>query len=142
VCDGIRDTGINVISNFIFGFPDDTLETMQQTLDLAIELNCEMTNMYPCQALPGSPMHRAARENGWKLPSRYEGFAFLSYECEPLPTKYLSAAQVLKFRDEAWQQYFTNPLYLDLVQEKFGLVQRQNIEAMTRIKLRRQLLGD
>jgi hypothetical protein len=54
----------------------------------------------------------------------------------------LSAAQVLKFRDEAWQQYFTNPLYLDLVQEKFGLVQRQNIEAMTRIKLRRQLLGD
>lgn len=142
VCDGIRDTGINVISNFIFGFPDDTLETMQETLNLAIELNCEMTNMYPCQALPGSPMHRKARENGWKLPSSYEGFAFLSYECEPLPTKHLSAAQVLKFRDEAWQQYFTNPLYLNLVEEKFGLVQRQNVEEMTRIKLKRKLLGD
>lgn len=142
VCHGIRDTGINVISNFIFGFPDDTFETMQETLDLAVELNCEMTNMYPCQALPGSPMHRTARENGWKLPSRYEGYAFLSYECEPLPTKYLSAAQVLKFRDEAWQHYFTNPIYLDLVQEKFGLVQRQNIEAMARIKLKRKLLGD
>jgi len=142
VCDVIRQTDINVISNFIFGFPDDTLDTMQETLDLAIELNCEMANMYPCQALPGSPMNRIAREEGWKLPSSYEGYAFLSYECEPLPTKHLSAAQVLKFRDEAWQRYFTNPTYLSLVEKKFGATQRLNIEDMTRIKLRRKLLGD
>lgn len=138
----VRDSGMYVISNFIFGFPDDTLETMQQTLDLALELNTEMANMYPCQALPGSPLYWTARQNGWKLPSSYGGYAFLSYDSEPLPTKHLTAAQVLKFRDEAWHKYFTNPAFLGMVEKTFGRQQRQNVEAMTRIKLRRKLLGD
>ncbi|MBS4051837.1 MAG: B12-binding domain-containing radical SAM protein [Methylomonas sp.] len=138
----ISAAGINIISNYIFGFPDDTLETMQQTLDLAMELNNEMANMYPCQALPGSPMHQLAKRNGWTLPDSFEGYAFLSYECQPLPTKYLSAAQVLKFRDEAWQKYFTNPAYLDLVETRFGRRERKNVEDMASIKLKRRLLGD
>ena len=101
-----------------------------------------MANMYPCQALPGSPLYWTAKQNGWQLPDSYAGYAFLSYESQPLPTKHLSAAQVLKFRDEAWQKYFSNPAYLALVEGKFGLPQRKNVEAMARIKLRRKLLGD
>jgi anaerobic magnesium-protoporphyrin IX monomethyl ester cyclase len=138
----ISAADINIISNYIFGFPDDTLETMQQTLDLAMELNNEMANMYPCQALPGSPMYQIAKMNGWTLPDSFEGYAFLSYECQPLPSKYLSAAQVLKFRDEAWQKYFTNQAYLDLVETRFGEKERKNVEDMTSIKLKRKILGD
>jgi radical SAM superfamily enzyme YgiQ (UPF0313 family) len=138
----VYDHGLNVAANYIFGFPDDTLETMRETLDLAMELNTDMANMYPCQALPGSPLYAMARQNGWKLPSSYAAYAFLSYESEPLPTKHLTAAQVLKFRDEAWQTYYGNPAYLDRVEKKFGGQQRKNIEAMSRIKLRRKLLGD
>ncbi len=142
VCKAVTGSDINIISNYIFGFPEDTLETMQETLDLALELNTEMANMYPCQALPGSPMYYTAKKNGWALPTSYEGYAFLSYESHPLPTKHLSAAEVLKFRDEAWQKYFTNPAYLDLVERRFGLQERHNIEDMSSIRLRRKLLGD
>ncbi|WP_128001507.1 B12-binding domain-containing radical SAM protein [Piscinibacter defluvii] len=142
VCKTVRDAGIHVISNYIFGFPDDTLATMQQTLDLALELNTEMANMYPCQALPGSPIYRQAIRNGWKLPESYAGYAFLSYECEPLATKHVSAADVLRFRDNAFQTYFTNPAYLDLVETTFGVPQRRNVEDMTKIRLKRKLLGD
>lgn len=138
----IHEHGLDIISNYIFGFPDDTIETMQQTLDLAIELNTAMANMYPCQALPGSPLYYTAKQNGWALPSSYAAYAFLSYESEPLPTKHLSAAQVLKFRDEAWRKYFTNPGYLAVVEKKFGLPQRKNVEAMSSIRLKRKLLGD
>jgi radical SAM superfamily enzyme YgiQ (UPF0313 family) len=138
----IHDHGINVGANYIFGFPDDTHETMQQTLDLSIELCTEFANFYPCQALPGSPLYYTAKANGWKLPSTNEGFAFLSYDSEPLPTRHLSAAEVLRFRDQAWQKYFAAPSYLALVERKFGLAQRQNVEAMSKIKLRRKLLGD
>jgi radical SAM superfamily enzyme YgiQ (UPF0313 family) len=138
----IGESGIYIISNYIFGFPDDTRATMQQTLDLALELNNEMANMYPCQALPGSPMHQLAKRNGWKLPDTPEGYAFLSYESEPLPTKYLTSAEVLAFRDMAWRTYFTNPGYLDLVQKRFGSAQRRNVEAMAAIRLNRKLLGD
>ena len=118
------------------------METMQETLDLALELNSEMANMYPCQALPGSPMYYRAQREGWALPTSYEGFAFLSYESQPLPTKYLSSAEVLKFRDDAWQTYFTNPTYLNLVDKKFGATERQNIEEMAKIRLKRKILGD
>lgn len=142
VCKTINDADINIISNFIFGFPDDTFETMQQTLDLAVELNSEMANMYPCQALPGSPMYHMAKKNGWALPDSFEGYAFLSYESQPLPTKHVSAADVLKFRDEGWRKYFTNPDYLNKVESRFGLQERHNIEEMTKIRLKRKLLGD
>lgn len=140
VCKTINNSGINIISNYIFGFPEDNFETMNQTLELALELNTEMVNMYPCQALPGSPMYHSALKNGWKLPKSYEGFAFLSYECEPLQTNYLSAAQVLKFRDDAWKKYFTNENYLNLVERRFGKQQRSNIEEMTKLDLKRKIL--
>jgi radical SAM superfamily enzyme YgiQ (UPF0313 family) len=142
VCKTISDHDINIISNYIFGFPGDNLQTMQETLDLAIELNTEMANMYPCQALPGSPIYHEAKKNGWALPKSYEGYGFLSYESQPLPTKYLTSAEVLKFRDEAWQQYFTNSKFLDLIEKKFGVQERVNIEHMTKIKLKRVILGD
>ena len=142
VCNTISDAGINIISNYIFGFPEDTMATMQETLDLALELNTEMANMYPCQALPGSPMHNKAQKNSWELPESYEGYAFLSYESQPLPTNHISAAEVLKFRDKAWQIYFSHPAYLDLVEKKFGVTQRKNVEEMALIKLKRKILGD
>jgi radical SAM superfamily enzyme YgiQ (UPF0313 family) len=138
----IQESGINVGANYIFGFPDDTLDTMQQTLDLALELNTEFVNMYNCQALPGSPMHELSRRNGWALPDSYEGYAFLSYECQPMPTKHLSAKQVLQFRDKAWRTYYTHEPYLDLIQRKFGLEQRRTIEDLSRIQLKRRLLED
>jgi anaerobic magnesium-protoporphyrin IX monomethyl ester cyclase len=141
VCKTINDAGINIISNYIFGFPDDTFDTMQETLNLALELNTEMANMYPCQALPGSPMYFAAKRNGWKLPESYEGYAFLSYESQPLPTKYVSSSDVLRFRDQAWQTYFTNSAYLDLVERRFGLAQRENVVEMAKVPLKRKLLG-
>jgi radical SAM superfamily enzyme YgiQ (UPF0313 family) len=122
----VRGSGMHVIANYIFGFPDDTIET---------------ANMYPCQALPGSPLYYTAQQNGWKLPDDYAGFAFLSYESQPLPTRHLSAAEVLRFRDDAWQKYFTNPAYLQLVEKTFGAEQRRNVEAMARVPLRRKLLG-
>jgi radical SAM superfamily enzyme YgiQ (UPF0313 family) len=138
----IHDSGINIISNYIFGFPDDTAESMQQTLDLALELNTEMVNMYPCQALPGSPLYYTAKANGWALPDSYSGYAFLSYDSQPLPTRFCTAPEVLSFRDNAWQTYFRNPLYLDLVERTFGLDQRRNVEAMASVPLKRKLLGD
>jgi anaerobic magnesium-protoporphyrin IX monomethyl ester cyclase len=142
VCSTIRASDINIISNYIFGFPEDNHDTMRETLNLALELNTEMANMYPCQALPGSPLYHTARENGWDLPNSFEGFAFLSYESAPMRTKYLSAAEVLKFRDEAWQTYFRNPGYLSLIEKKFGTIERRNIEQMSEIRLKRELLGD
>jgi len=142
IVDLIRSYDINVIANYIVGFPDDDYSSMTATLNLALELNTEMINVYPCQALPGSPLHLRAKSENTDLPSSYEEYAFLSYETKPLPTKHLSAAQVLEFRDYFWTAYFSSPAFLALVEQKFGLPQRVNVEEMASFKLKRQLLGD
>jgi radical SAM superfamily enzyme YgiQ (UPF0313 family) len=138
----VQDNGINVLGNYIFGFPEDSLSTMQETLDLSLELNTEHANFYPCQALPGSPLYFYAQKQGWDLPKRYEEFAFLSYECKPLPTKYLTAKEVLNFRDKGWETYFKNDNYLSMIEKKFGSQARQNIIGLSSVKLKRELLGD
>ena len=142
ICRAIRDAGLHVIANYVLGLPDDTPATMQETLDLALDLNTEMANFYPCQALPGSPLHRRARANGWTLPDSYEGYGFLSYESQPLPTKHCTAAEVLRFRDHAWHTYFTAPAFLAMVERTFGPERRRAVEAMAAVSVRRRLLGD
>jgi len=57
-------------------------------------------------------------------------------------TKYLTAKQVLQYRDDAWTKYFTNPKYLDRIKQVFGQESYNNIINLTKIKLKRKLLGD
>ncbi len=40
------------------------------------------------------------------------------------------------------REYFTNEKYLNLVEKKFGVEERQNVIDMSKIKLKRKLLGD
>ena len=136
----IRDHDINVIANYIFGLPEDTMDSMQMTLDLALELNTEEANFYSAMAYPGSPLHGQALKEGWKLPDCYAGYSQHSYDCQPLPTKYLTPEQVLAFRDEAWMTYHTNPAFLDLIRTKFGQVAVDETLRSTEIKLKRKIL--
>ena len=53
---------INILANYIFGLPEDNIDSMNETLDLAMELNTEHANFYPCQALPGSPLYFEAKK--------------------------------------------------------------------------------
>jgi hypothetical protein len=59
-----------------------------------------------------------------------------------LPSKHLSAAEILAFRDKSWDKYHTNPKYLKLLEKKFGLNAVNNLKETTKIKLKRKLLGD
>jgi anaerobic magnesium-protoporphyrin IX monomethyl ester cyclase len=136
----IQTAGISVIGNFIFGLPDDDLQTMQQTLDLAIELNCEFANFYSAMAYPGSPLYQMAVENGWELPARWSGFSQHSYDCLPLRTKKVSSAEVLEFRDRAFDRYFRSKRYLGMITQKFGWDTRASVEQMTKHTLRRQIV--
>tara|TARA_Y100000590_G_scaffold377367_1_gene443564 strand:+ start:1 stop:1254 length:1254 start_codon:yes stop_codon:yes gene_type:complete len=136
----IKASGINVLGNYIFGFPDDNMDTMNETLDLALELQCEHSNFYSAQALPGSPLYLLAKKNKWDIPEKYEEFAFLSYKCKPLRTKYLTSKEVLNFRDNAWNKYFSNLNYLNLVEKKFGDEAKKNIINLSKIKLKRKIL--
>lgn len=138
----IQDSEIRVIGNFIFGLPDDNMHTMEETFQLASDLNCEFANFYCGMAYPGSKLYDIAVEKGWDLPAEWHGYSQHSYETLPLPTKYISAKDVLKFRDDAFHRYFENPLYLNMIESKFGKRVKEHIQAMTKTRLKRRLLEE
>lgn len=125
-----RAAGIYIIGNFIFGLPDDNLETMRQTLELAKEFNFEYVNFYTAMAYPGSQLYENAIKQGVELPEQWCGYSQYAEETLPLSTKHLSAAEVLRFRDRAFKEYFSNPKYLTMVKEKFGPKVVEHIEDM------------
>lgn len=134
----IQGAGINVIGNYIFGLPDDTNESMQQTLDLAQQANCEFANFYSAMAYPGSKLYEQA--NPEDLPESWIGYSQHSFETKPLPTATLTSAEVLSFRDAAFQTYFRSPHYRRMVDRKFGGKVVDNIAAMVEQPLPRRLL--
>jgi radical SAM superfamily enzyme YgiQ (UPF0313 family) len=136
----VRDAGISVIGNYIFGLPEDDLETMQATLDLAIDLNCEFGNFYSAMAYPGSPLYTLAVGQGVPLPAQWTGYSQHSKDCLPLPTRYITAREVLDFRDRAFLRYYTNPRYLSMVERRFGPETVAHIAEMTGHSLERDLL--
>ena len=58
----------------------------------------------------------------------------------PLPTEKLTSKQILSFRDNAFHKYFTNDIFLKKIENKFGILARDNILKMTEIKLKRKIL--
>jgi radical SAM superfamily enzyme YgiQ (UPF0313 family) len=138
----VRGAGINVIGNYIFGLPEDDHASMQATLDLAMELNCEFANFYSTMAYPGSPLYAAALEHGWPLPESWSGYSQHAIDSQPLPTRHLSADEVLRFRDEAFQRYFNDPRYLASVEAKFGPATVQDIREMTSHRLQRRQFSE
>ncbi len=133
----VKASGINIIGNYIFGLPEDTTETMEETLRLAVDLECEFANFYTAMAYPGSPLHEQAVQQGWRLPDTWSGYSQHAVDTLPLPTRHLPAGEVLRFRDRAFTTYFTDPNYLNLIQQKFGSETVSHIGDMTSHRLER-----
>ncbi|MFZ2642793.1 MAG: radical SAM protein [Verrucomicrobiia bacterium] len=135
---GVRAAGISVIGNYMFGLPEDDVQTMQETLDTALALNCEFANFYSAMAYPGSQLYKTAVEHNWPLPKNWSGYSQHATDTLPLPTNHISGADVLCFRDHAFQAYFHNPKYLQMIENKFGPGTVNHIREMASHKLVRK----
>ena len=138
----VRDHGIYVGANYIFGLPDDTYETMRETLDLALYLNTEWANFYCAMAYPGSQLYEVARQNHWATPDMpggpgWIGYSQHAYHAMPLPTQTLSYTEVLDFRDKAFDEYFGSSAYLNMIGEKFGQDVVAHVREMAAHKIKR-----
>ena len=133
---------IDICANFMFGLPGDDYDSMQDTLNLAIELLPSFPSFFCTMAIPGSDLYDESLRSGTPLPDTWLGYASQGYDFLPLPTEKLSAAEVLEFRDYAFTTYYDNPRYLHKIRERFGNESYNHIKEMNAIKLKRRLLGD
>ena len=139
----IQSSGIRVIGNYIFGLPSDTISTMEETLRLAQELNCEYANMYAVMPYPGSRLYaETAQLHPELLPPSWSAYSQHSADCHPLANGDLSAAEILAFRDRAFLRYNSSPRYLEMLEAKFGSEVRRYVERVNTVPLRRNLLEE
>ena len=137
----IHQADINVMGNYIFGLPGDTKETIKKTFELSKELCTAGWNTYTAMALPGSQLYKDALKKNYKLPDTYEGFSWYSYETQPLPTDSLKPEEILEFRDKSFKDYHTYKPFLDKIEKIFGKKAAANIKDMTKVNLKRKILG-
>lgn len=132
----LHGAGIEVGANYIFGLPSETWESMEQTRQLAYELNTAFGNFYCNQALPGSPQYVRAETANYPLPAREGGPGWIGHsqysrESEPcFMGMGLTPADVLRFRDETHLAYYRRPEYVSRLaaDSKFGVVALSNID--------------
>ena len=86
-------------------------------------------------AYPGSQLHRDAMANNPEaLPENngigWIGYSQHSYECFPLATDKLANWEIVKFRDQAFINYFSEKSYVDKTTAKFGPKFKEQINNM------------
>ncbi len=139
----VRDMGFYVGANYIFGLPDDNLDSVRETLDLAIRVNSEWSNFYSAMAYPGSKLYSVANQNKLPLPDDKNGPGWIgysqhAYETLPLPTETLKGSEILDFRDKAFNEYFNNSSYLSMISKTFSEKTVDHIKGMLSHKIKRK----
>ena len=142
VIEQVHNEDIGVMANYIFGLPGDDIDSMNETLELSMDLCTIGWNAYPAMALPGTLLYKQAIQNKQKLPDDFQGYSFHSYHTYPLSTEYLTSQEILKFRDDSFIKYHESQCFLDKISSKYGDTAVKNIQNMTKIKLKRKILGD
>jgi len=134
----VRKSGVYSLVNFVFGLPEDNLDTMQESLDMAKDFNFEYVNFYAAMAWPGSKLYEESVRNNVRLPEQWSGYAQLAEDTLCLPTKHISAPEVLRFRDNAFVDYFSNPRYIEMLGQRFGPEVVGHINGMLQHKINRK----
>ena len=70
----IAAAGIEAWGYFVLGFPGETRETMQKTIDLACSLPLKMAKFDIAAPYPGTEFHRYCRKQGYLRVNRYEDY--------------------------------------------------------------------
>ena len=133
-----HEAGINVLGNFLFGLPGDDLGTMRETLDTAKRLDLDWANFYCNMPYPGSALYERAKWNKAKLPKRWADWGQYSPCLMPLATQYVSGEEVVRFRDQAFAEFFGDEAFLKRTEAKFGQKARAHVEGMLKVKIDRR----
>jgi anaerobic magnesium-protoporphyrin IX monomethyl ester cyclase len=109
----VRKAGILVNGCFILGLPDDTPQSMQETIDFAKELNPNTAQFYPIMVYPGTEAFRWAKEKGflstedwskWVTPEGLHNTTVSRPE--------LKCDELLRWCNKARFEFYTNKNYL------------------------------
>ncbi|GMM60819.1 hopanoid biosynthesis associated radical SAM protein HpnJ [Novosphingobium pituita] len=103
-----HELGIAIHGTFVLGLPGETLETIEETIEYAKEINPHTIQVSLAAPYPGTFLYKQAKENGWfdgthdMLTQHGEQIAQLSYE-------HLPASVIFEKVEEFYKRFYFRP---------------------------------
>lgn len=108
-----RELGVLVHGCFMVGFPGETRETMEKTLQLALDLQPDSAQFYPVMPYPGTTYYKWAEQHGYLATRHFSDWLDDSgaHRCV-LNLPGLSAEEIDAFCARAYRRFFFRPGYM------------------------------
>jgi len=108
-----RRAGILVHGCFMVGLPGETRETMQKTLDLALELSPDTAQFYPIMVYPGTEIHDEYLARGYLTAAKYSDWLTTEglHNCVVCAGD-ISGEELVTWCDEARRKFYLRPSYV------------------------------
>jgi radical SAM superfamily enzyme YgiQ (UPF0313 family) len=103
-----KQAGIETIGFFIIGLPGDTRESMQRTIDFAIELDPLIANFSMMTPYPGTKVYEIVREQGRLLIDDWEDYVFFEQRAR-YEMGDMTAELVEEMYRRAYRQFYLRP---------------------------------
>ena len=101
-----KELGIKLHLTFMFGIPEETEETIDETLAFAMDIAPESAQFSLCTPFPGTKFYRQCEENGWLTTNDWSHF--LGSDEAVVSTPWLSAERLQFKYQEAqskWHEF-------------------------------------
>lgn len=104
-----KKSGIETRSSFVLGFPADTLESMQRTIDFAIELDPHLVSFYIATPYPGTEMYDWAANNNKLLTTNW---SLYDQQHHILNIPGATAEEIDNMYKRAYQSFYHRPKFI------------------------------
>jgi radical SAM superfamily enzyme YgiQ (UPF0313 family) len=108
----MREAGVRSFAFFIFGYPGESLSTIDQTIDYAIELDPDFANFYPAVPYPGTALHEKVVREGLLPKGGDADWSKLEYSFYVLEGNGLNHRTVMDAINRAKRRFFLRPAYI------------------------------
>jgi anaerobic magnesium-protoporphyrin IX monomethyl ester cyclase len=105
----LREAGIKSFAFFIYGYPGETPESMEQNTRYAIELDADFANFYPAVPYPGTALFEKAKREG-RLTT--DDWTRMEYSYYVLQGDGLNEQVVMAALSRARRRFFLRPSYI------------------------------
>jgi radical SAM superfamily enzyme YgiQ (UPF0313 family) len=105
----LRDAGIKSFAFFIYGYPGETVASMERTTAYALELDPDFANFYPAVPYPGTDLYEKAKRDGLLTDADWTR---LEYSYYVMRGNGLDEATVMGAIQRARRKFYLRPKYL------------------------------
>ncbi|MBF0424785.1 MAG: radical SAM protein [Magnetococcales bacterium] len=102
-----QEAGLQVIAYFVLGTPGETRQTMQQTLDFALELDPEVAQFFVATPFPGTEFYEQALRMGALTSDNWEDY--MHGEADVFDYGDLSSKDFIAFKNHCYRRFYLRP---------------------------------